>query len=742
MPKVINLALENAKVRTVKTDGEVQVAVGDKRDTLRITLMDSGTHQPMNLTNLQPFEFRATNPGRNIIRTRDNFTLESDGVHLDFILPDEVYSQNGLIQDAVIRANVDGDVYSTEHFFILIMPTPGILEMYPQAADALQEATSALRQAIAQMQDATNTSTNTIINELKASAQTAINDLISNLKTSSDKTISDAVKKAVDDSIAKLKTDTDKKISDMLTEVTDLKNSTADTIKQIKDDLPSAQQAITDSKALKEQASGIVDSLSTTLTESKAKADALVADIKATAQNLLTASSKEKPVKDIKLDYDDAKPNALKTILLSLRDGSSQEFSMTETIKKVITDNPALVGNATVDLSNYPTKAELTSGLASKADRTDLAGKADKTALDAKADKTALDAKADKTDLDSKANKTDLDSKANQIYVDTQLSTKADKKDLDTKANAGDLSKFIDQKTFDYQLGMKADAKNFDILQNEVMTIKATTDDAITVLDMTLDPTSKVKKIILDSAGSKTSLSTIIIQDSKGVGHSYQFDESVRRVMTEHPDWFVTKTDLQTKADKSDLTALQTQVSKLASSSGGGGGSSSGGGNDSRLDPYIKGLSQGLILHQYRAVATSRDSSVSSFNIWGCVFEPNFSMSPFKFDVENRGEFALGMIGCNFELSKSVGEGVVLAEIQYKDINTGTPLSTRNLTTYQPYPAMTAFNSNSTKIIYLDAEAGKFQQKPDTTTITTRSQLSSGETYTFSYFLQTLVYPG
>lgn len=187
MGKTIDLALENSRVRTVKTDSEVQVAVGDKGDLLRITLLDVGTHQPIKLSSLAPFEFRATNPDKNIIATSEGFQIESDGVHLDFKLPDSIYSQSGLIQDAVFRANVSGDVYSTEHFLILVLPTPGIQESFLQAVDAIKEATLALRNVISQIQNSVTNTSKQITDNLKAQADALlvdVNNRIDSLTTS------------------------------------------------------------------------------------------------------------------------------------------------------------------------------------------------------------------------------------------------------------------------------------------------------------------------------------------------------------------------------------------------------------------------------------------------------------------------------------------------------------------------------------------------------------------------------
>lgn len=390
MKKVVQVSLENSKVRTVKTDSEVQVAVGDKNVVLRIQLLDEGTHTPKKLTDLQPFEFRATNPGRNIIVKTDGFTLEDNEMFLDFVLPEEIYSQSGLIQDAVIRANINGDVYSTEHFFILILPTPGIAEAFPDAIDAVKTVVNDLRNLINQVQSTVGSSTGSIISDLKESANSAIKQAIDNINSTAESKLSDAANKAVDGLVDSLKQENEPKIEQVLTDLTKLGDQTTEAIKAIAGQIPEKQKEIKEITSYKDSASNLIQEINdlktqaTTTSESTLQtlngivkqANSLLDDIKQTAQNLLIASStnengKERnDVSSISLGYDDKASNVLKTIVLGLKNGSNQTFSMTETIKKIILDNPSLIGNVKPpDLSSYASKKYVDDVAALKVDK-------------------------------------------------------------------------------------------------------------------------------------------------------------------------------------------------------------------------------------------------------------------------------------------------------------------------------------------------------------------------------------
>lgn len=439
MKKIIPLSLENSKVRTVKTDSEVQVAVGDKNVVLKIQLLDEGTHKPKELKELGPFEFRATNPGRNVIVKTDGFTIEKDETFLDFILPEEIFSQSGLITDAVIRANINDDVYSTEHFFILILPTPGIYETYPVAIDAIKTAVNDLRTIIDKIQNSLGNSTDSIITNLQTKASNAIDEAIKTINSDSKEELSAAISKAVDSLIDSFKQENEPKIQEILTNITNLANNTSKAIQNINDQIPEKQkeldsisdlktQATNNSKIindLKTEASNMSDSTTTTLKSIEKEANNLLNDIKQTASELLTASlinstSKTKDeISNISLNFNGEANDVLTTIAIKLKDGSSQIFSMTETIKKVLKDNPSLVGDIP-NLDSYATKKYV--------DNADLL----------KANKTDLDVYAKKADMP------DFNDLATLSYVDKELSTRP------TKSYVNDL-------TIDYISYMKND---------------------------------------------------------------------------------------------------------------------------------------------------------------------------------------------------------------------------------------------------------------------------------------------
>lgn len=363
MKKIIPLSLENSKVRTVKTDSEVQVAVGDKNVVLKIQLLDEGTHKPKELKELGPFEFRATNPGRNVIVKTDGFTIEKDETFLDFILPEEIFSQSGLITDAVIRANINDDVYSTEHFFILILPTPGIYETYPVAIDAIKTAVNDLRTIIDKIQNSLGNSTDSIITNLQTKASNAIDEAIKTINSDSKEELSAAISKAVDSLIDSFKQENEPKIQEILTNITNLADNTCKAIQNINDQIPEKQkeldsisdlktQATNNSKIindLKTEASNMSDSTTTTLKSIEKEANNLLNDIKQTASELLTASlinstSKTKDeISNISLNFNGEANDVLNTIAIKLKDGSSQIFSMTKTIKQILQNNPDIV---------------------------------------------------------------------------------------------------------------------------------------------------------------------------------------------------------------------------------------------------------------------------------------------------------------------------------------------------------------------------------------------------------------